>query len=163
MVILSIVGLLGNLIDFIICTLVPDPNTVTARHVSQFLDVVLVLMYLTTTILICCGPKLNTLWGKLGVYLVLGVVAELFTIATYGLFTGIWNQGHQEYMDFYKEVALVILLYMGFKFVYTIMFLCMMASYVSQDTEKEHDGFIRIKRNQEPESVEMKVESADAE
>ena len=129
-VIFSILGILASIGDYLICELVQDGNTSTARTLSEFFDFFMILLYLATVAISCCKLRLTGTMGKIAVFLTMGVVTEFSSVVGYGLFTGIWNQGQQEHMDFYKEVAILVLIYVAARFLVIIGFLLCFLNYI---------------------------------
>ena len=117
-VIMACVGCIGNLVDFYICALIQDKNTVTMRGVVQVLDLFILGTYVVCIIFLYCYKGMSNMTVRIILYLILILVTEFSAIVAYGLFMGIWNQSQKDIMDFYKQVAIMVLVYQCLKYCY---------------------------------------------
>lgn len=146
---LSVFGTVFAIADFVICMLVEDPNTHTGRAIAEVFDTIQIAIHACIVVMMCAGTTLGA-WGKLAIYLAIGVAVEFAGLSTYSIFNGIWAQGQTEYVDFYKQVALMVLAYSAARGVmlvgYLVWLLCSVGETATEQQKVQTRGVYQLVR-----------------
>jgi len=153
-IITAIFGIILSFLDSIICVIVKDQMLLSFRKLEILLNAFLILVYIFG-IYIVCSPDLNKRMIKFAGYFIMAFSIEFIFINGAAISIIIWNQGNPDTIDFYKEVAIIVIAYMLIKMMYSVIYIYFAYYYyqtteITQNLGTKNKGYywIRIPKNE---------------
>ena len=135
LLILSIFGITWNFLDYFVCSLVQDQYTAMARSIEQILDSFVIALFILCIVINCINIQIKGLPAQLMTYMTFASIILMSAVAAYSMFMGIWEQGQLDHMDFYKQVALMVLGYMCGKLLFLVIVFVVVVFCISSGTQ----------------------------